>query len=408
MELIVAGILLLLYGLHSFLKEKLLFPSVVFGFMWGIAFLLCGLVQNKVIYPEMEHFFRFTYINQYGFFFAIVSIIAFKIAHLRKIDYIYDSITINGLRIILDKYKWIMYLSFSIGIICIVSFIIHFNISSYAEYRITFVTTSLPQRLAFIFRLGNWIVMFSSVYVLLLGLYHGKTTVDNKELIQNFILYSTVQMSTGGRLFILYFIIYYLSAFTLGRYSAVEKSFLSKKELKKLFPFFVILLSLVSIMAIFRSENESFGDGKAMKKYFYITDGIRTTDYCIRRLEGKFSYDYGYNTFIPVFSDNMLRFRKIMHTSPLGATVYSILVPLYLDFGLFFSLFIWFFMALLIEWISLLTIRHLNIISFIVFLLLNKIMYESVIFNCFSQNYPFIELIIGLYIFRKRIFSMFY
>ena len=407
MEFIISGLLLLIYSIHTFCRNKLLLPSVVFCIMWGIAFMLCGLIQSDYIFADVKQRFNFVYVNQYCLYFAISSIVGFKIAHLRKHTFFYDCISACNLREILDKYRWIMYITFLIGIICIFLFIIHFGITSYSQYRLVFVTTEKPPLLSFIFRIGNYSVLLASIYVLLLGLYHGKTKVDNKELITNFILFSTPLMSTGGRLFIFYFFVYYLSSFSIGRYSEVDKSFISKEEMNKLIPFFALLFSLVSFLAILRTEGEQ-SNSKASHKYLYFTDGIRTTDFCIKKFEGNLSYEYGKNSFFPKGGDNMKRFRKYMSGGPLGATVYSILVPLYLDFGMVLSLFVWCFIAFIIEWIALLMIHNITIINFVIYLLLTKIMYESVIFNCLSQNYYFIQLIVLLYIFRKRIFPELY
>ena len=408
MEFVISGLLLLIYSFNTFIKNKLLYPSVVFGVMWGLAFMLCGLIQTEYIYPEFKERYHFTYMNQYSLSFSIVSIIGFKLAHLRKSTYFYDSISIEGLRKILDRYRFVMYLSFFMGILCIILFINYYGITSYYQYRFTFVTMEKPPFLSFVFRIGNYAVLLASIYVLFLGLYHGKTEVRSKELVLNFILFSTQLMSTGGRLFLFYFIIYYLSSFTIGRYSEVDKPFITNKELRTMLPFFAVLLCLVSVLSILRSSGDTSFKEKSGHKYLYITDGIRTTDFCMKKFEGHLTCEYGINSFGQSGGDNMASFRKYMSGGPLGATVYSILVPLYLDYGMFYSIIILFFIAFLIEWLALLTMHKINIINFIIFLLLTKVMYESVVFNCFSQNYYFIELIFLLYIFRKRLFPDFY
>ena len=57
MEFIISGLLLLIYSIHTFCRNKLLLPSVVFCIMWGIAFMLCGLIQSDYIFADVCRWF---------------------------------------------------------------------------------------------------------------------------------------------------------------------------------------------------------------------------------------------------------------------------------------------------------------------------------------------------------------
>jgi hypothetical protein len=91
--------------------------------------------------------------------------------------------------------------------------------------------------------------------------------------------------------------------------------------------------------------------------------------------------------------------------SKMSSVVISIIVPLYLDFGYWGSLIVWFFIALFIESLSLRFLGKLTIIRFLILATLLKICFESIMSNSININLPVYELIILLALFYKPLFG---
>ena len=83
----------------------------------------------------------------------------------------------------------------------------------------------------------------------------------------------------------------------------------------------------------------------------------------------------------------------------MSSIVYSFITFLYMDFGYWGSIIVWFFLALFMEKGALKCLNRLTIFRFIVFSVLLKMAYESILGNSIGGNIPVFGLVVILYIF---------
>lgn len=221
-----------------------------------------------------------------------------------------------------------------------------------------------------------------------------------------FILYSPTQMATGGRLFILYFIIFFFGAFFLGRGLAIKiqhRKFFESSEKKAIIYSFIGLLGLVALIAMSRGES----DENAFDKFSYITEGMLATEYLMQYYPpGTYQMEYGTNTFIGM-SEQYYTFRGFLKTTKMDSIVTCIFTPMYMDFGYWGSIAAIFIIALFAESLALHCLSKLTFINFCIYMLILKIFYESVIARSISDNIPNYELIIIFIIFYRFLFGKF-
>ena len=105
------------------------------------------------------------------------------------------------------------------------------------------------------------------------------------------------------------------------------------------------------------------------------------------------------------FSDQHKEYLSFLLGTKNSAGVKAFLVPLYLDFGYYGSVVALFFLAFLIEYFAIRCLNWLTVIRLCVFVLLLKMVYESVISPIISINFPQIELIIIFAIFYRSLFG---
>ena len=152
----------------------------------------------------------------YIIFFSIATIIGFSLAHLigRRTKTIKLKFSIDFIERLLQNYKWIMWLNFFGGILRIIVMVsmIGFSFSNIFEYRLAAnMMMMIPQAsfAGWVFKITAYINIFAMLYVAFSGLRAGLTYMNRNDSIKLFILFAPVQLATGGRLFILYFIIFY-------------------------------------------------------------------------------------------------------------------------------------------------------------------------------------------------------
>lgn len=408
MKFFICALILAVYGLFKFKQTKVLYPSIIFSGMWAFSFFLIFLARLGMIISESDIDYMFTYAEPYCVCFTVVSVCSFLLAHRGNKTIVNDLIDKKSLEILLKNYRWLMYLTFAFGIARIAMFASSFDIDNLTDYRQTFIESSLSGILGWVFRIGNWILLFADVYLVLLGFYHGKTRMIFGDVVLSFVLFSPMLMSTGGRLFIVYYSLFYFVSFFLGRACAKHKQFLDSSEKR----YFIIVVStlivMVSVYQIIKIGDQlSSNIDTYLSKYLYVTDGIMSLNWCMEAFGQDLQLDYGTNSFGFEKGHNLIIYRNL-YQDQVGAAVYSILLPLYLDFGYYGSLIVWFCIAFIFEKIAIWNLKNITIIKLLVVLVVSKIEYESVIFNSFNTNYPFVELVFLLYVFRHNIFGLFY
>lgn len=415
----ICGIVLLLYAWIRF-KKRVFYPSIVFCFMWGMNCFMHFLIYAGYINPLTDiSTFEYIYMDKYIIYFTVVSIIGFSLAHAiyrkQKNNFKIDSILIDS---ILNKYRWIMWLNFYGGIFRIIAMVsvVGFSFSNVLDYRLAANAMMLSFHgglIGWIFRLTAYINMLGIMYVALSGLRAGFSKLDMNYTIKLFVLFAPVQMATGGRLFILYFIIFYFGSFLLGRgifKQVTSGKWILNEERKSIMKMMMIMMPLVVAISLARGEGGVSGitnyGGSFFDPFSYISDGTMTTDKCMDFFKGgkRLTPVLGTTTFIGT-SEPEIDFRYYKHTSNFSSSVYTMIVPLFLDFGYWGSLIIWAFLAFIIESFALTALSKMTLIRFLIYAMLLKICYESILTNPFASNIPFFELIILLTIFYKPLFG---
>ena len=386
---LICGVLYLIYAFLTFKKTKTFFPSIIFSFMWGInciftSLILLGLFDNMYL----EDFYVYNHMDTYIIFFTITSLFAFYWNHKDNKIKIKIQFSLTHLEKILDTYSWIMWLNFFGGLLRIVLMIQLVGFNSMMDYRLAandMMMTSGSGFVGLVFRLTAYVQLLTNFYVTLAGFNTGYKKINLHYILKIFILYAPTQMATGGRLFILYFIIFFFGSFLLGRGISIEnksQSLFSRTEIRALAISFIGLLALVSIIAMARQSEGNINEESAIAKFSYITEGMLATEHCMSFYEvDSFKPDYG-EYLLKGNSETMSKFREELFMTRMSNIVYCIITPLYIGFGYWGSLIVWFFIAFLVE---LLSIRCLNKLTII--------------------NLPVIQLIILLAIFYKPIFG---
>lgn len=411
---LICGLVLWFYAYIKFKKEKILYPSVVFSFMWGAAYLYTAAILNG--YGEnlyLKEYYAFRYMDVYAAYVTIAVLAGFTIAHsFKKIgSKINFGISIDLIDNALLKYKWILWLNFWGGLLRIAVMLNTIGFESMMDYRLTANAMMMTSSLTFVgivFKLTAYVQMLANFYIALSGLKVGFEHLNLKKVMVLFILYAPNQMATGGRLFILYFILFFFGAFIIGRGLAIKKEprrLIETYEKKVLFLVFASLLSLVGIIAMFRSGGINESKENTLDKFAYITEGMLCTEYLMRYYPPKtFQLDYGENT-TGKLSKQYLSFRRHLNQTKMSSSVTCIYTRAYLDFGYWGSLIFLFFIAFWGEYISLSCLRNMSLINFFIYVVILKIFYESVIASAIPDNIPNYELVLLFALFYKRLFG---
>lgn len=416
---LICGIVLLLYAWMRF-KRRVFYPSVIFCFMWGMNCIFHYLIYIGYVTPLNEiGLFDYQYMKTYIIYFTIATLLGFSLAHrFSNGRNIHSNISLEFMDNILRKYKWVMWLNFWGGIFRIVALVslIGFSFSNIIDYRLAandMMMFSQGSLVGWIFRLTAYVNMLAIMYVALSGLRAGMSQLNMKDALTTFILFAPVQLATGGRLFILYFIIFYFGCFLLGRGINMQnkaRKWLMGSERKAIINMMIIMLPLVVAISLSRGDggvaNISKHEGSFLDSFSYISDGTMTTNQCMEFFDGGSSLtpQGGKTTFLGN-SSAADAFRTHKHYTNYASSVYCIIHPLFLDFGYYGSLIAWTILAFFMELIALKSLAKMNLIRFVVYAMLLKMCYESVLANPFAGNIPFFELIVLFTIFYKPIFG---
>lgn len=410
----ICGIILLFYAYNRIKKTRIFYPSVIFSIMWGVACIITGMILGGNLGPlYLEDYYVFKYIDKYIIFFTGASLLGFGIAHRIKPGEIVNlKIDIDATEDILIKYKWLMWINFLGGIIKIILMIGVVGLNNIMDYRIaanTMMNTGAGN-IGLVFRITAYIQMLANFYIALAGFKTGIKGLKFSDTLKLFILYAPNQMATGGRLFILYFILFYFGAFILARglffRNDKDSPFLSRKEWKAIGVVMFGLLSLVSIIALSRSAaNPGNNNESAIAKFSYITEGMLESEHymCFNPPEGM-TPDYGKHFFTGK-SESYLKYRGFLNHTYMSSIIISVISPLYTSFGYYGSLLVWGIVSCILELIAISCLRNLTFLRFLIYLTILKIMYETILSNPIQGNIPLYELIILITIFYKPIFG---
>lgn len=213
---LVCGLILWLYAFIKFRNEKILYPSVIFSFMWGAAYIYTAAILGG--YGEnlfLKEYYNFKYIDTYVVYVTIVTISGFVLAHYFKKSSDYNvnlRMSEDFIDNVLLKYRWILWLNFCGGLLRIAIMLSTIGFDNMMDYRLAANAMMMTSSLSFagiVFKLTAYIQMLANFYIALSGLKAGLEYLDLKKVLLLFVLYAPNQMATGGRLFILLFYFFF-------------------------------------------------------------------------------------------------------------------------------------------------------------------------------------------------------
>lgn len=412
---LICGLAFWLYAFFKFRGEKILYPSVIFSFMWGWACLYTALILGG--YGEnlyLKDYYKFEYVDEYVVWFTIAVLSAFLIVHALRSpgSRVESDLSEDYVDRLLHTYKWVLWLNFFGGLLRMAVMLATIGFDSVMDYRTAANAMMMTSQMSFagiVFKITAYIQMLANFYIALAGLKAGLDRLSLKGVLFIFILYAPNQMATGGRLFILYFILFFFGAFVIGRGLALReetRKLFESAERRAMLIIFGGLLSLVAAIAMARyatSSNES--KESPLEKFSYVTEGMLCTEYLMKYYPpGTFQTDGGKN-ITGQLSRQYLQFRGHLQKTRLNSCVVCLYTREYLDFGYWGSLVYLFIFAFLSEFIALNCLRRMSLMNFLVFITVLKLCYESVMSDSIPSNIPVYELLILFAIFRKPIFD---
>lgn len=399
---LLSGLGLLTYAVISFKIRRLILPSSIFCVLWGIACVFISLIISGY-WTSMALYKRYVFVwmNDYILYFTIMSILGFAFSnflfHNRSIGFS-PNLNERLLSAIIHRYRPIMYINFCMGIIRIIIFLSIFGWNDMGDYRVNAEATmrNLSGIYGLIFRISNYILLLSNFYVCIVGLKHGAYKINYKEMAVTLICFVPVLMSTGGRLWILYIILYYFGSYLIGACLSKRRFLIPKKDFKKIGAILSCLILSIAVIGEFR-QAENNDDQKFYDKFSYVTEGVLCSEYCMKFYGGDRS-EIKHNivsTFQQGVSVPYKKFRRhLAQKTNMSSIINSIIVFLYIDFGYYESLFVWLLICFICESVAFGCLNKMTLNKFFCLVVVLKIFYESILDNSVVSNIPTIELVI--------------
>lgn len=390
-------------------RYRQLSPSVVHTFIWLATSLLMILQLKGILSPISNE--KFQLVSKFIFFIVLSSIIGFVFAHITTLNKERNGkvelICLSTIENILSKFNWIPLCCGIVGLILFVFLFSSNNATSFAEYRVHAVNAERTGIASIAQQISGHINIFGNFYIMLLGYKYGCTKINTKEFLKIFILCSLINMSIGGRTWIIYSTFPFLSTFLFTRHYSYISATTRKKDNKTLIAIIVCAVAAFSIIGLIRANPGN--NTNAFEKFLYLTDGPRMTNMVLSQYpQGSYEMEYGKSTFLSSFITSPMndKFKEsISHDIGLRVTVRSIMPHLYYDYGFWGGAVAWGIICFMIEsiWIRL---KYSNkIISILLLGTFSFILFQAPIGNIFALNTPVFEWIIIIYILRKYVFK---
>lgn len=394
-------------------RYRLLLPSVVHTAIWLItAFLvLCQLKGWFVTHTLNDN--AVNLVSRLTCYLVVASVIGFSFAHFvsetQNVDFSENPmIEQDEVEELLRRFKWIPYTCGITGAVLFIFLITTIgDISTFSDYRILALQTERVGYAAVAQRISGHINILGSFYLMLLGYKSGKQGINVREFLSYFLLCSAINMSIGGRVWLLSSSLPFFATYVLSRYTGEYNRGEVKKDGKRIAFFLITVISLFSVIGLLRGNDS---DDRFIDKFLYLTDGTRMTNMVLNRFpEGTFTYEYGMSTILGGFvkSPMVNAFKEsISDNIGLSVTVKSIMPSIYYDFGLIGGG-IWYgFLCFVVELICLRLKYATSILGLFLFGVLSTIYFQAPVGNVFALYTPTFEWLILLYLFRKHIFRI--
>lgn len=392
-------------------RYRLLTPSIIHTFAWGITALIMimqikGIFMNSSIVNENS----FALSSEYMCYIVISSIIGFIIAHYvtqYKIQSSTESIDIEVVDQILHRFRWIPYLCAVIGISLLIFLIsVMGDIETFSNYREIALSTKKTGIMAIIQRVSGHANIWGTFYLMLLGYRMGQEGLELKRFAITVILCSLINMSIGGRVWILSSTLPFFITFFLSRHFTEVDSIRNRADKITILYIVISLVSIFSILGVLR--NDTAKSQTFMDKLCYFTDGMRMTNMVLSQYPaGSYDLEYGRSEFLYLWLGSPMadRFNEsISHNMGLSVTVKSSLPFLYYDFGFIGGIIMWGIYCFILEYLCTQLNPSKTIVRLLLFGILSQMLFLSPIFPIFSLYIPSLEWILLIYLFRKQIF----
>ena len=261
-------------------RYRLLLPSVIHTFIWGITIFLIICQLKGILVTQYASDNVFNHSSRFICALMVASVIGFTSAHFitanQETHLSVSLIPINIIDTILERFKWVPYLCGIVGILLLIYLISAMgNIDSLGDYRTIAVTTKKVGWIGIPQRISGHINILGGFYLMLLGYKYGQTGINLKIFFKYALLCSAINMAIGGRVWILTSTLPFLTAYFFSRkYSQVDDD-IRQSDRKNIFITIVIFMSLFAVIGLMRNES---GESNFFDKFLYLTDGSRMTN----------------------------------------------------------------------------------------------------------------------------------
>lgn len=379
----------------------LLLPSTIFGLVWGISTLGCYLYSIDFFSESIVNdiYYKANTIPEIGYYqlFVLITIfIAFICAHrftrqINSTDEFSIRDGINDLTSISSIFRIFLYLFFIVGIVRLIIVLssVGFNYSAirilYVNTRQSFSTFDLQ-----LIRIGSYLMQISVIYVSLLGMQSAIYGLSIKRVFNCFLLFCPFQLSFGGRLFILSFFVPFLLSYFIV-YALNGMKYINLSDRKKIR--FLILTGAFLVIGVQILKQGASINLDTLAEYstefFYNSSSYIYMGQLWSFLHNSFDLQHGLNLFTgtsPIIENAMEYWNSTENSA--RYCVPSMIPGIYVDFGFWGSLPIYFLIFYNIERIALKQISNLSLNNILVYLCLCVFSFNtaaSSMFDCMKS-----------------------
>lgn len=393
---------------------RLILPSTIACFTWLVACLL--------MYAELRNWFpniqlahnAYSNVAEFIFGMNLCAIIGFILAHqyikhncTTTYSTLSKSQTLEMCDQILIQFKWILWICVGVGITLIIFFMtLGLNINSFSDYRLMAVTVEKVGYAALAKRIGGHIGILGTFYLIILGYKQSQSEVDLRKLIKCILMYSSVNLAIGGRVWLMASTLPYITGYLLG--NSLNSNY-NKSNLKKISIVLFMAIVAFSVMGNLRSDDKH--QLAFFEKFLYYTDGPKMANIVMNTFpEGTYPLEYGNANFLQFLKQSPMTSRfneSIKDNIALSVTVRSNIPSLYYDFGFYGGMIAWGIICGLLEAFCL-SLRHKGtLFSILLFGTCAVIPFQSPVGSVFVLAMPSFEWLLLLWLFRGKIFNRF-
>ena len=397
-------------------KRFALLPSTLFALSWGVSSLGCYLYTTSIFEDSIsislyyKNSTALTEIGYYQFYILLTIFIAFICARKKSGTYnVYrNDFTILSCEIgsTSSMLKYALYLYFIIGLIrlSIVLTAVGFNYSAMRDLHIT-SRSSFSSFDVQLIRVGSYLMQISVLYIGLAGMKSAIDGISIRRTLILLLLFCPFQMSFGGRLFVLSFflpfVLSYYIVFAMNGMKYIHSS--DKHKLR-----FIIFASvfLVIVLQILKQGEVISLDSLAdfSTQIFYNSSSYIYMGEFWNYVPDNYDLQFGRNLITgtcPLISQ-MMNFWIDTHNSA-SVCIPSMIPGMYLDFGFWGSLPVYFIIFYNVEKIAINKISHITFNNMLIYLMLCIFCFNtagSSLFDCLKSL--FINMIL-IYIIKKSV-----